>query len=292
MISLTNRITSPIKCPGGKYKLLSNIFNILPDDLNSNSYTYVEPFFGGGAVGLNLLYNKHINTCIFNDLNYDIVNLFNCIKSDSFRLLGELSILQQGMSKELFYDIRKGFKFISNKFEEIDPYRAAKFVFLNKTCFNGLIRFNASGGFNVPFGDTKTKAIYDIEKINTLKDLLQNTELYNVSYEYLIDLLLQMYKKQKDIKLLFYLDPPYLPISETSNFTSYTKDGFFIEDHMLLRKCLDKIDKANHKFILSNSSSPLTKSIFKGYNFIEVSAYRAISSSTRSTVKEYLIKNY
>lgn len=266
-----------IKWAGGKRQLLGEILPLFPEKYER----YIEPFIGGGAV----LFAHAPRTAIVNDLNSELINLYTVIKSDSDSLISVLSTYKN--EKEFFYEIRnqdreKDFK----KKSRVE--RAARFIFLNRTCFNGLYRVNSRGEFNVPYGKYKSPIICNKELIKEISKYFNENDIsfYNVDFEEII-------KKSKQGDFI-YLDPPYDPISETSSFTAYDKNGFDKEEQLRLRDALKEADERCVKWLLSNSATDFIKDIYNDWNVVEIDANRNINSKgdKRGKVKEVLIKNY
>ena len=276
-----------VKWVGGKRQLLKQFRDMdlyPPDDFNTETAIYFEPFVGGGAVFFDLLPKQ----AILSDMNLELVKTYNVIKSDVEELIKKLQKHKIKNNKEYFLKIR------SQKIEKLsDVEIAARFIYLNKTCFNGLYRVNQSGGFNVPYANTKNPLICDEDNLRKLHKALKNTKI-----------LYQDYKKslQKAKKGDFvYFDPPYAPLSPTSSFTSYTKDGFGEKEQIELRDLFYELHKKGCFVMLSNSNSVFINRIYKELvkkdkkiKIIKVKANRMINSkaSGRGEIKEVLVINY
>lgn len=300
-----NLIKPPFKIPGGKTKLLPSLIKHLPKTLlKDQDWSYVEPFLGGGALFLKLKSENKVSQCFLNDYNFDIWNIWTVLKNSLSSLDTYCLEYQNSNSKEFFLKIRSGLTPVqieninSSEFTvPTGPERAAQFLYLNKTCFNGLIRYNSSGEFNSPYGSYKNPEILDLVNATKINSLLNgNIKIswsdFQASIENIIKLVSQ--GRLDPRKTLVYLDPPYLPITKTANFTSYTKSGFGLHDQKRLRTCLDSLHAVGVKFMLSNSFSSLTREVFKGYKFHKISAPRSVGAhkDTRKKVFEYIIKNY
>jgi len=210
-----------VKWAGGKGGLITQLKNFYPYDLeNGVIEKYVEPFVGGGAVLIDILQKYDVKKAYAFDINKDLINCYNVIKNDVEELIKELEVKEKNFLKlefdnrqEYFYEVRK--KYNLNKLEEkLDIKRASEFIFLNRTCFNGLYRVNKNGEFNVPCGKYKNPTICDSKNLRNLSKLIRN-----VVFEY------GDYKKSMkyiDDKTFVYFDPPYRPITKTSNFIAYT----------------------------------------------------------------------
>ena len=289
-----------VKWAGGKGSLISQLTNFYPFELKDGIIEkYVEPFVGGGAVLIDILQKYDVKEAYAFDINKDLINCYNVIKAKVEELIKELEIKEKNFLKleyedrqKYFYDIRKKYNSYCLK-ENLDVKRASEFIFLNRTCFNGLYRVNKNGEFNVPCGKYKNPTICDYKNLRNLSKLLQN-----VVFQY------GDYKKSKeyiDENTFVYFDPPYRPLSVTSAFTSYTKEDFDDENQKELAKYYKELDLKNAKLMLSNSNPKNTnkeddffEEIYKGFNINEVSAKRMINSNSkgRGEISELLITNY
>ena len=289
-----------VKWAGGKGGLISQLKNFYPFELEDGKIDkYVEPFVGGGAVLINILQQYNVKEAYAFDINRDLINCYNTIKENVEDLIKELDIKEKEFLKlesedrqKFFYDIRKEYN--SYKLEENHNIkRASEFIFLNRTCFNGLYRVNKNGEFNVPCGKYKNPTICDAKNLRNLSELIQN-----VRFEY------GDYRKSSefiDEKTFVYFDPPYRPLSITSGFTSYTKEDFNDENQKDLAKYFKELDSKNAKLMLSNSNPKNTnkddnffEDIYKGFNINEISAKRMINANAkgRGEISELLITNY
>lgn len=209
-----------VKWAGGKRALLEILCASLPQNFNA----YFEPFLGGGALFFELA-NKGLlqgKKVYLNDKNAELINAYLAIQKEPQKLLNELNLMQKAHSKEHFYSIRALDREVN--FSALNPiFRAARFIYLNKTCFNGLCRYNAKGQFNTPFGAYKNPKIYDEALILNAHYALQDTVILNEDFEFVRDL-----AKKGDF---VYFDPPYFPLNSTSNFTSYTQN--FLENEQI-----------------------------------------------------------
>jgi DNA adenine methylase len=251
----------------------------------SNFDNYFEPFVGGGAVFFHLLPEK----AYLNDVNKDLMNAFKKVRDD----LGQLTTILQGLEedyltededgrKEIYYDMRKRY----NKLENGDIERTALLFFLNKTCFNGMYRVNNSGEFNVPHGRYKNPTILDEENLEAVSATLRNTELSSVDFEKAVE-----NAKKEDF---VYLDPPYDPLDDTSDFTDYSKDGFDVNDQKRLSYLFEELDSRGCYVMLSNSYTDFIKDLYKNFRIEPMKANRYINSdgSGRGEIDELLILNY
>lgn len=266
-----------LKWVGGKRQLLPEIKKYIPESFN----TYIEPFIGGGAV----LFEIQPKKAIINDINNELTNVYNVIKTNPTQLI---EILKSYKNDEItYYTIRNLDR--DNTYDKInDIDKAARTIYLNRTCFNGLYRVNSKGQNNVPYGKYKNPTICDKDNINNLSIFLNNNsiEIKNTDFINILNL-----ANENDF---VYLDPPYDPLTNTSSFVSYNKNGFDKEDQRRLKESCDNLTKRKVKFLLSNSSTEFIKELYKDYQIIEIDAKRNISATTkgRKNVKEVLIKNY
>lgn len=274
-----NKLVAPVvKWVGGKRQLLDTLKPMIPKKIT----TYCEPFLGGGA----MLFNIQPNVAYINDINSDLMLVYNIIKSDVEALISMLSTYKN--NSEFFYTIRDLDRNKERFASLTNIERAARTIYLNKTCFNGLYRVNNAGEFNSPFGSYKNPNIVNAPVLRAVSSYFNNAEITITSIDY--EEILNSIPKGTFV----YLDPPYDPISETSNFTGYAKGGFTREDQIRLRKCCDKLTKRNIKFMLSNSSTEFIHEQYKAYNITIVQAKRNINSvsSKRGDVDEVVVRNY
>ncbi len=268
-----------LKWPGGKRQLLNEIKKYIPENIN----TYYEPFIGGGAVFFDLMFND----AYMNDVNWELVNVYKQIKSHSKKLIQLLEKHKQNHNKEYYYSIRKLDR--SEQYQELSHIeKAARFIYLNKTCYNGLYRVNSKGQFNAPMGKYKNPNICDKEHILEMSQYLKKNhiQIKNMDFE----------KFLKNVKKgdFVYLDPPYDPLSDTANFTSYSKDGFNKKDQIRLKKVCDVLNEKGVHFLLSNSNTSFINDLYKDYKIVKVKARRNINSkgNGRGEIFEVLIMNY
>ena len=289
-----------VKWAGGKTSLIPQITKYFPFELrNGKIEKYIEPFVGGGAVLIDILQKYDVKQAYAFDINKDLINCYNVIKykvEDLIQKLDKkekefLSLEIDGRQK-CFYNIRTKYNsyFLNT---ELDVERASEFIFLNRTCFNGLYRVNKSGKFNVPFGKYKNPTICDSRNLRNLSILFKNTIFKYGDYKESESLI--------DENTFVYFDPPYRPLSVTSGFTSYTKEDFNDKNQKELAKYYNKLNVKNAKLMLSNSNpknidenDDFFENIYKGFNINEVSAKRMINSNAkgRGEISELLITNY
>ena len=275
-----NKLVAPfLKWVGGKRQLMPTIVEHLPE--NIKDYKYIEPFIGGGAV----LFNLQPKNAIINDYNEELINVYQVIKNNLDELITDLK--KHKNEADYFYSIRSLDR--NGEFKKLTTVqRASRIIFLNKTCFNGLYRVNNAGEFNSPFGRYKNPNIVNEPTLKAVNKFLNSNNIDIKSGDY-SDVL-----KQADKKCFVYLDPPYHPISESSNFTGYVQGGWNMYDQIDLKAACDELNKKGVKFLLSNSSADFIKDLYKDYKITIVKANRAINSNgaDRGEVDEVLIRNY
>lgn len=278
---IANRPKPFVKWVGGKRQLLSQfrLRNLYPPEkFNPKTGRYFEPFVGGGAVFFDLL----PETAYLSDLNSELVVTYNVIKNDVENLIKSLK--KHKLDKEYFLKTRA-----QNPEKLSDLSIASRFIYLNRTCFNGMYRVNSSGGFNVPFGKYTNPLICDEQNLKRVSGALKNVEIKKQDYK-------EVLKKAKKGDFT-YFDPPYHPINKTSSFTSYTNEAFLDKEQIELRDTFEKLHKRGCFVMLSNSDTPFINKIYseiKGARISKVTASRAINSdaSSRGKITEVLVTNY
>ncbi len=269
-----------LKWAGGKRQLLPVIKEYLPA-----KYTeYYEPFIGAGAV----LFSLQPKKSIINDTNSELVNCYQVIKHQPEELLKLCQQHKKHNSKEYYYQLREQDR--QNNFNQLSPVeRAARIIYLNKTCFNGLFRVNSSGQFNVPYGKYKNPTIADPAVIRAITNYLNQARVCILNADFAQAVVAA--KKGAFI----YFDPPYHPLSDTSSFTGYSMNGFGEEQQTRLRDLCNDLSDRGCQILVSNSATPLIKSLYADprYEVVEVKATRAINavSSKRGKINEVLIYN-
>lgn len=272
----SNQITYPIvKWVGGKRQLMFELLKNLPKSYNR----YFEPFIGGGA----LFFELQPDNAYISDMNEELINLYFVVRDSVDELVHDLN--KHEISKEYFLKIRNLDR-MEKYFKLSNVERASRFIYLNRTCFNGMYRVNSKGEFNVPFGNYKNPRIIDENNLLNCSELLKKTEIKCADFSEII------HKVQKDD--FVYFDPPYVPLNETSSFTSYTKDGFDIDMQFKLRDVCDELDSMGVKFMLSNSDTKLVNELYVNYNIKKVFASRQINANAngRGKITEVLVRNY
>jgi len=274
-----NKLVAPVlKWVGGKRQLLDTFKPLLPNRIT----TYCEPFVGGGA----MLYHLQPNVAYVNDINEDLIRVYSVIKNDVESLISAL--LEFKNEADEFYSVRDWDRNSEAYRALSDVEKAARILYLNKTCYNGLYRVNNAGEFNSPFGNYRNPNIVNAPVLRAVSVYLNTAHVHLTSTDYATVL--------KDIPkgTFVYLDPPYDPVSETSNFTGYAKGGFSREDQIKLRECCDDLDGRGIKFMLSNSATNFILEQYASYNITIVQAKRAINSvaNKRGDVDEVVVRNY
>ena len=243
-----------LKWAGGKTQLIPEILKYSPTKFNK----YIEPFIGGGALFFNLRHEKSIIA----DLNEELIISYERVKNNVHEVISILETYNN--NEEFFYKIR-GTK--PSTLSECE--RAARLIYLNKTCFNGLYRVNQQGQFNVPIGSSLNRLICDEHTIRSASKILKNITIQESDFETSV-----RNAKSGDF---IYLDPPYYPISINSDFTRYTKEKFYQEDQIRLKKEIDRLSKIGCKIMLSNSDCDFIKNLYKEYKIRKVYSGRTLN---------------
>lgn len=298
---MSEKIRPFVKWAGGKGSLIPQLNNFYPYELkNGIIERYIEPFVGGGAVLIDILQKYNIQEVYAFDINIDLINSYNVIKNNVEELITNLKqmeteYLQLGQEerKNYFYNIRDEYNNYELEESEQNVQRAAQFIYLNRTCFNGLYRVNKNGKFNVPFGSYKNPTICDEENLRQLSQLIQNVQFrygdYSRSMEYVTE------------NTFVYFDPPYRPLNVTSGFTSYTKEDFNDNNQRELATFYGELNERNAKLMLSNSNpkninkeDTFFDNIYQGFNINQIQASRMINANSngRGKISEILVTNY
>ena len=268
-----------LKWVGGKRYLLPEIKKRKP-----KFNTYFEPFLGGGAV----LFDLEPENAVVNDINSEIINIYNVIRDDIIPLIEELK--KHKNDADYFYEVRELDRNKETYMKLTDVEKAARIIFLNKTCFNGLFRVNSQGEFNAPFGRYTNPDFVNEEVLWAVHEYLSTHTIKFTSGDF--HNLLPQIKKWDFV----YLDPPYDPISDTSSFTGYNLNGFGRRDQEKLKEFCDEIHRRWARFLLSNSSTDFIKNLYKhkDYKIDIVQVPRSINSDTskRGKINEVLVYNY
>ncbi len=270
-----------VKWAGGKKQLLGQFEKFFPKKMNR----YLEPFVGGGAVAFYIIQKYKPKEVILSDTNEELINAYKVIK-DKDKLEELIKLLRKYKkkhNKETYYKIRAEDPLLLS-----DVSKAGRFIYLNKTCFNGLYRVNSKGEFNVPIGSYKTPGILLEDDLRKISKLLKKVKLKVMSFEGI----LKIAKKEDFI----YFDPPYYPLKKGKSFTTYTKDNFLENEQQQLFRVFKELDKKGCKVMLSNSNTKFIKNLYKSYQnkFKFVNARRMINcdGKGRGKIKEIVVRNY
>ncbi|HEV0372887.1 TPA: DNA adenine methylase [Streptococcus pneumoniae] len=267
------------KWTGGKRQLLPVIRELMPKTYNR----YFEPFVGGGA----LFFDLAPKDAVINDFNAELINCYQQIKDNPQELIEILKVHQEYNSKEYYLDLRS-----ADRDERIDMMsevqRAARILYMLRVNFNGLYRVNSKNQFNVPYGRYKNPKIVDEELISAISVYLNNNQLEIKVGDF--------EKAIVDVRTgdFVYFDPPYIPLSETSAFTSYTHEGFSFADQVRLRDAFKRLSDTGAYVMLSNSSSALVEELYKDFNihYVEATRTNGAKSSSRGKISEIIVTNY
>lgn len=262
-----------LKWAGGKGGLLSQLLPLMPRELRWSRYH--EPFVGGGAVFFSLAPRR----AYLSDLNPELVNCYRVIRGDVDALCEALR--EHVYEKDHYYEVRA-----------VDPstlddvQRAARFIYLNRTCFNGLHRVNRKGQFNVPFGRHANPTICDEPNLRRVSAALREVEIAHAGFEAVLE--------RAQPGDFVYFDPPYQPISATSSFTAYTSHAFGPRQQAELAQVFRALDARGCKVMLSNSNAEFIRTLYQGFDIREVYATRAINrdASKRGPIPELVVRNY
>ena len=270
-----------VKWAGGKRQLLVHILELLPAKYNN----YYEPFIGGGALFFHL---KPKNASI-NDVNTDLLAIYKTLhdKSEFAKMIFLLDEHEKNHSEDYYYEVRDMDRTLGYHDLE-DSEKAARLIYLNKSCFNGLYRVNSKGYFNVPFGKKDKVKTYDIENLRAINEYFLNHEIKisNLDFEDAV----------KDAKKgdFIYFDPPYDPVDEKDSFTAYSKNNFSRKDQIRLANLYKDLNDKGVFLMLSNHNTKLIYELYKEFNINVVKATRMINSksSGRGHIEEVIITNY
>ncbi len=287
-----------VKWAGGKGQLIQQLEKYIPTDGEKVLTKYAEPFVGGGALLFNLLSKYNFQSFYISDTNVELINAYNVIKHNVEALISKLTEMQftflpmdENGRKYYYYMARDKFNSLALS-EDTAIEKAALFIFLNKTCFNGLYRVNRKGQFNVPMGAYKNPTICDEMNLRNVAKVLQNVMIVCGDYS--------LAKTFIDNDTFAYFDPPYRPISATSKFVAYNMDCFGDNEQIRLAKFIDELNASGAKIMLSNSDPQninpkdrFFEELYKSYTIHKVEAVRAINSKgdSRGKIKELLICN-
>ncbi|WLP85323.1 Dam family site-specific DNA-(adenine-N6)-methyltransferase [Mycoplasma seminis] len=270
-----------VKWAGGKTQILPKIIESLPKEFN----TYYEPFLGGGA----LFFYLKPTEAVINDMNAYLIDAYQCFKNeeDFLNLKIALRKHEKAHNEEYYYQVRNMDREVD--FDKNPKYlKAARMIYLNKACFNGLYRVNSQGYFNVPSGKKEVVKTFDDENFDAIRDLLKSKKIKitNLDFEEVV--------KNAKANDFVYLDPPYDIYPNSSGFVDYGKDGFDAQDQKRLAECFKQLDQKGVYVMLSNHNTPLINELYKEYNIKVIQAKRMINSNgaKRGNVEEVIITNY
>ena len=274
MLTQSIQQTSPrpfLKWAGGKSKLLTQYIPYFPKNLK----TYYEPFLGGGAV----FFYLQPKNAVLTDINLELINAYRCVRDNLEQLIPLLEKHQQRHTKDYYYQVRS--QSVTTELE-----RAARFIYLNKTCFNGLYRENSKGLFNVPIGKYKSPKVYNTTLLGSVSVALQSAQIEVRPFDTVMD-----YAKSDDF---IYFDPPYYPLSPTSNFTAYNYCSFNEFDQIRLKNKFVELAERGVKVMLANSDCLFIRELYNNFKIYEIAAARAINSKAgkRGKITEILITSY
>jgi DNA adenine methylase len=298
---MNNKQLKPfVKWAGGKGQLLEIIKNNYPENLGTEISKYAEPFVGGGAVLFDILSNYDVEEVYISDTNLELINTYKVISYNVEELIKYLKSMQDEyipydneLRKKFYYEKRERFNQLKiNGDDDTNIEKAALFIFLNRTCFNGLYRVNKRGLFNVPMGAYKNPKICDEENLINISSSLNNVKIvygdYNKSKDFI------------DQNTFVYFDPPYRPITETASFTSYTENSFDDNSQIQLAKYISSLNKTKAKILVSNSdpknydeTDNFFDDLYKEFNIKRIEAKRMINckAGSRGKITELLISN-
>jgi DNA adenine methylase len=272
-----------VKWAGGKSQLLSQFEPYFPAEFGR----YIEPFVGGGAVFFHLYNRGRLagKPVFLIDRLEELINCYRVIQSQVEALIAELQRHEPHKRQADYYYEVRGWDRAPDYRQRGDVERAARLIFLNHTCYNGLYRVNRRGWFNVPFGRYRNPTICDAYNLRAVSQAWQGVTLLVDDFGRCLE-----FAKAND---LVYLDPPYHPLSETAHFTGYTLADFGVEDQRRLADLFRELDKRGCRIMLSNSCTDLVRELYAGYEQVQVQAVRAINcrGDRRGAIPELLVMN-
>jgi len=277
-MAINKLVTPVVKWVGGKRQIINQIVKYIPKSFS----TYYEPFLGGGAV----LFELQPKTAVVNDINAELINLYEVIKNNVNELIDDLK--QHRNDETYFYELRE---LDRNKeyYNHLTPLqRASRLIYLNKTCYNGLFRVNKAGQFNTPFGNYKNPNIVNEYTLKAVSSYFNKAQITFTCKDFNEAL------KGARKGAFVYLDPPYDPVSDSASFTGYDKGGFDQSEQIRLKNACDKLNEKGIKFLLSNSATDFIKDLYKDYKIEIIQAKRVINSKAdkRGEIDEVLVMNF
>lgn len=267
------------KWTGGKRKLLPELLKLLPKKFNN----YYEPFIGGGALFFEIAPTK----ATINDFNEELINSYIQIKENPKELIELLKVHSENNSKEYYLKLRSLDR--DKNFEKLSGVeKAARILYMLRVNFNGLYRVNSKNQFNVPYGNYKNPKIVDKELLLSINKYLNNNDINIISQDF--EEAVRSAKKGDFV----YFDPPYIPLTQTSSFTSYTREDFSLEDQVRLRDTVKKLTEKGVFVMLSNSSSQVAVELYKEFNihYVDVNRTNGAKANSRGRIKEIIVTNY
>ncbi|MCI8342086.1 MAG: DNA adenine methylase [Firmicutes bacterium] len=297
---VTDTLRPFLKWAGGKNQILPVIREKYPPQLGKSVFKYAEPFVGGGAILFDILNNYNMKEIYISDINAELINTYKVVRDSIDMLIIKLDVFQKEYMRldskkreEYYFNKRNLFNSLKNSFSKSDEIeKAGLFIFLNRTCFNGLYRVNKQGFFNVPMGKYKKPTICDERNLRNISKAIQNINIVCADYKNSYDFI--------DENTFVYFDPPYRPITESSSFTSYHEQPFDDESQKELAEFFSALDKKGAKVLLSNSdpknsdrNDNFFEILYNGYKIDRVGVTRSINCNGRSRgkISELLISN-
>ena len=267
------------KWTGGKRQLLGELRSYMPETFGR----YFEPFVGGGALFFDLAPEK----AVINDFNEELINAYRQIKNNPAELINLLIKHKENNSKDYYLELRSADR--DGRISRMTGVeRAARILYMLRVDFNGLYRVNSKNQFNVPYGRYKNPKIVDVDLLYQISEYLNENDVEILQTDFA--------EAVKDAQTgdFVYFDPPYIPLNETSSFTSYTHEGFSYEEQVRLRDTFKELTERGVYAMLSNSSSPLVEELYKDFNiyFVEAQRTNGAKSSSRGKISEIIVTNY
>lgn len=268
-----------VKWAGGKRQLLKRFESRMPETYRR----YFEPFIGGGALFL----DTQPENAVINDTNKQLLNVYRQLKKDPEVVISLVNELDKPLCDKGRYLVMRERYNRKIQDQEFDAEGSALMIWINKHCFNGLYRVNSKGFFNVPYNNRVSGASIDEENLRNIGTYLQKNKIEIREGDF------EEACKDVEVNDFVYFDSPYLPASETANFTDYTKDSFYLEDHERLAALFKRLDALGAKLLLSNHDVPLVYELYKGYRIESVDVRRGINNvASKRTGKEVIVTNY
>jgi len=281
-----SKVAPIVQWAGGKRQVIKFLIEKIPLEFEN----YFEPFVGGAALLIELFNRNLIKHAVISDINPDLVNLYVAVKYNPNKICYYIGKLEFSNHEKDYYKAREIYNSIKldNLFAANDEniYKAVLMLYLNRHCYNGLYRVNSKGEFNVPFGRYKNPHLPGKEEIFSFSEMLQSVEILHMDFEKALEC-----AKEKDF---IYFDPPYMPVSQTANFTDYTVGGFSKVEQIRLKRTCDKLIQKGCYIMVSNSDSEFIKNLYREYNIESIEVNRQINSHAdkRKGYKEVIITNY